>query len=225
VDPGATHLHREERIIQESVRLGFADNGRTKLLQEVPASDPGGVLRGRSFSDRSHGFRPGRGCHNRTAGGSTTSGGERYGSSKATSATVSGLWTTRSWRSILAEKIHDGRFPAPDRRTTPGRISGRLAVPTPRSAAARKVVWFQPVFVQHLPWTGLDQYIEQTLLPVHNQGGHDARRIGRTCGCWQRALPGSNSKETATAGHAPAQADEGPCRRVIRNDPGYRRLR
>ncbi len=44
----------------------------------------------------------------------------------------------------------------------------------------------------------LDQYIEQTLLPVHDQG---ARRTPYRLymRLWQRALTGSNSKETATA--------------------------
>jgi retron-type reverse transcriptase len=46
------------------------------------------------FSDRSHGFRPGRGCHT-ALGRSITNGTGRCGSSRVTSPTVSDLSTIR----------------------------------------------------------------------------------------------------------------------------------
>ena len=42
------------------------------------------------FSDRSHGFRPGRGCHTALTRGGGRSGRERTGSSRATSPTAFG---------------------------------------------------------------------------------------------------------------------------------------
>jgi Reverse transcriptase (RNA-dependent DNA polymerase) len=48
------------------------------------------------FSDRSHGFRPGRGCHTALRE-VPPPGPERTGSSRATSPTASDPWTTRSW--------------------------------------------------------------------------------------------------------------------------------
>ena len=61
------------------------------------------------FSGRSHGFRPGRGCHTACARWQT-SGPGRPGSSRETSPTASGLRTIEIMLSILAEKIHDNRF-------------------------------------------------------------------------------------------------------------------
>ena len=62
------------------------------------------------FSDRSHGFRPGRGCHTALREVATTPGPGLPGSSRETFPTASGAWTIRSCSRILAEKIHDNRF-------------------------------------------------------------------------------------------------------------------
>src|SRR5689334_16383168 len=65
-----------------------------KLLQEVIRSlleayyEP-------QFSGRSHGFRPGRGCHTALEE-SSVSGAERCGSLRAISPVVLGPWTIRS---------------------------------------------------------------------------------------------------------------------------------
>src|SRR4051812_7341489 len=61
MDPGPTCLHRQERVTGKRRPLGLP-TWSDKLLQEVIRSlleayyEP-------QFSDRSHGFRPGRGCH------------------------------------------------------------------------------------------------------------------------------------------------------------------
>ena len=97
-----------------------------KLLQEVIRSlleayyEP-------QFSDHSHGFRPGRGCHTALRE-IQRAGPEQHGSSRVTSPMFRRL-DHFDLQSILAENIHDGRFLRLIDGAAPGGISGGLALP------------------------------------------------------------------------------------------------
>ena len=118
-----------------------------KLLQEVIRSlleayyEP-------QFSDRSHGFRPGRGCHTAL----------REIHAVARNGVVHRGRHLRLFRVFgsFDDAIDPGRghprrpLPAADRRTASGRISGGLALPRdPEWRAARR--HFQSPALQHLP--------------------------------------------------------------------------
>ena len=119
-----------------------------KLLQEVIRSlleayyEP-------QFSGHSHGFRPGRGCH--------TALEEIQRQWRGTVWFIEGDITDcfgsldhSIMRSMLAEKIHDGRFLRLIDGTTSGRISGGLALPRDieRCATGRNP---EPFALQYLP--------------------------------------------------------------------------
>jgi Reverse transcriptase (RNA-dependent DNA polymerase)/Type II intron maturase len=171
------------------------------------------------FSDRSHGFRPGRGCH--------TALSEVVDAWKETHWFVEGD-ISDCFGSLdhdlmirtLAEKIHDGRFL---------RLIGHML------KAGYLEDWRWNATLSGCPQGGIaspvlsniyldrfDQYVEQRLLPEHN---HGQRR---------RANPAYQTVEYALA-RARRHGDRAEAHRLILarrrlpshdpNDPDYRRLR
>jgi group II intron reverse transcriptase/maturase len=222
---------RQERYRWTPVRRTYIDKKGTskkrplglptwsdKLLQEVirllleAYYEP-------QFSEHSHGFRPGRGCH--------TALGE-----------ISHDWTGTVWfvegditdcfgsldhsvmRSILAEKIHDGRLlRLVDGLLQAGYLEDWRYHPTLSGAPQGGVV--SPI-LSNIYLDRLDKFIEQTLLPAHNRG---ARRTPHRpyMRLWQRAWRLEQRGETEAGRALRAQMKTMPSRDP--DDPGYRRLR
>jgi group II intron reverse transcriptase/maturase len=130
------------------------------------------------FSEHSHGFRPGRGCH--------TALQEIIHQWRETVWFIEGDVTDcfgsldhSIMRSILAEKIHDGRF----LRLIEGLLQAgfledwryhRTLSGCPQGGVVSPVL-------SNIYLDRLDTYIEQTLLPAHNRGP-GARPIRLICG-------------------------------------------
>ncbi len=171
------------------------------------------------FSDRSHGFRPGRGCH--------------------TALTeIQRKWTGTAWfiegdisdcfgsldhqilLSILKEKIHDGRFL---------RLIGNLL------KAGYLADWRFNVTLSGSPQGGvvspilsniyldrLDRFVETTLLPTHNRKAR--RKVNPEYhSLKQRAWYLESTGRKAEAGGLRKQYQKLPSQDP--NDPDYRRLR
>ena len=189
-----------------------------KLLQEVIRSlleayyEP-------QFSEHSHGFRPGKGCHTALA-------------------EVSESWRGTTWfiegdisqcfdrldHAVLAFHPRRGHsrqpLPAADRRTAPGRISGGMALP-------RNAEWSatrgrpEPLALQYLPGPAGQVCRDRPSSPS-TTGEPSVSLIGRTCGCTR---PSGNWRQNG-------QREEArPMRRQLQqlpsrdpNDPGFRRL-
>ncbi len=137
-----------------------------KLLQEVIRSlleayyEP-------QFSDRSHGFRPGRGCH--------TALQEIYHHWRGTTWFIEGDITNcfgsldhSIMRSVLAEKIYDERFlRLIDGLLQAGYLEEWRYHETLSGAPQGGVL--SPL-LSNIYLNRLDRYVETTLLPVYNQG-------------------------------------------------------
>jgi group II intron reverse transcriptase/maturase len=188
-----------------------------KLLQEVLRLILEAYYEPR-FSDRSHGFRPGRGCHTALL--------EVYHQWRGTVWFVEGDITDcfgsldhQVMRSILAEKIHDGRFlRLIDGLLRAGYLEDWRYHATLSGCPQGGVV--SPV-LSNIYLDRLDQYIEQTLLPAHNRG---ARRTPYRpyMRLWQRAYrleqQGDRDGGQALRKQMKAMPSRDP------GDPGYRRL-
>jgi group II intron reverse transcriptase/maturase len=171
------------------------------------------------FSDRSHGFRPGRGCH--------TALGEIYHQWHGTVWFIEGDISDcfgsidhSIMVSILAEKIHDGRF----LRLIGGLLRAgyledwryhRTLSGAPQGGVVSPVL-------SNIYLDQLDTYIEQALLPAYNQG--DRRipfrpymRLWRRA--WERERHGDRAGGRQLRGQMKTMPSRDP------HDPGYRRLR
>ena len=171
------------------------------------------------FSDRSHGFRPGRGCH--------TALDEVVQVWKGTHWFIEGDISDcfgsldhQVMLAILAEKIHDGRF----LRLNTGMLKAGYSEDwrwhatlsgSPQGGVASPIL-------SNIYLDRLDQFVEQVLLPEHN---HGTRR---------RPNPAYQAVEYAIArarrhGDREAMRELRPRRRSLPsqdpNDPDYRRLR
>ena len=132
------------------------------------------------FSDRSHGFRPGRGCH--------TALGEIYHQWHGTVWFIEGdisdcSGISRPFDHGIDPGREDSRrpVPAPDRWTAPGRISGGLARPShPQRCAARRCGFTRPL--EYLPGTGWTP-TSNGLCSRPITAETDAHHFVRTCGC------------------------------------------
>ena len=171
------------------------------------------------FSDRSHGFRPGRGCH--------TALGEIYHQWHGTvwfiEGDISDCFGSLDHSimvSILAEKIHDGRF----LRLIGGLLRAgyledwryhRTLSGAPQGGVVSPVL-------SNIYLDRLDTYIEQALLPAYNQG--DRRTPFRPyMRLWRRAWERERCGDRAGGRQLRGQMQTMPSRDP--HDPGYRRLR
>ena len=171
------------------------------------------------FSDRSHGFRPGRGCH--------TALEEIYHGWHGTVWFVEGDITDCFGSldhpvllSILAEKIHDGRF----LRLIGGLLRAgylkdwryhRTLSGCPQGGVVSPVL-------SNIYLDRLDQHIEQTLLPAWNRGTRRTpyRPYMRL---WQQACRLEQRGDREAGALLRRQMKALPSRDPA--DPGYRRLR
>ena len=222
---------RQERYRWTPVRRTYIDKKGTrkkrplglptwsdKLVQEVIRQ----VLEAYyepQFSDRSHGFRPGRGCH--------TALGEIYHQWHGTvwfiEGDISDCFGSLDHSimvSILAEKIHDGRFLR--------LISGLLGAGYledwryHRSLSGAPQGGVVSPVLSNIYLDRLDAYIEQTLLPAYNQG--DRRTPFRPyMRLWRRAWERERRGDRAGGLQLRRQMKTIPSRDP--HDPGYRRLR
>jgi len=170
------------------------------------------------FSDRSHGFRPGRGCH--------TALQEIYHQWRGTVWFIEGDISDcfgsldhSILRSILAEKIHDGRFlRLVDGLLGAGYLEDWRYHQTLSGCPQGGVV--SPV-LSNIYLDRLDQFIEQTLLPAHNRG---ARRtpyrpyMRLWQGAWRLEQRGDREAGRVLREQMKTMPSRDP------DDPGYRRL-
>jgi group II intron reverse transcriptase/maturase len=171
------------------------------------------------LSDRSHGFRPGRGCH--------TALQEIYHQWHGTVWFIEGDITDcfgsldhSITRSILAEKIRDGRFlRLIDGLLQAGYLEDWRYHATLSGCPQGGVV--SPV-LSNIYLDRLDKFIEQTLLPAHNRG---ARRTPYRpyMRLWQRACRLEQHGERQAGSVLRKQMKTMPSRDP--SDPAYRRLR
>ena len=171
------------------------------------------------FSGRSHGFRPGRGCHTALSEVVETWKGTHWFIEGDISDCFGSL-DHEIMIKILAEKIHDGRFLRlishmlkagylEDWRwhaTLSGSPQGGIASPV----------------LSNIYLDRLDQYVEQRLLPEHNLGRR--RRPNRAYQVLEYAIARARRHKDKAEAHRLILAR----RRVPSQDPadpGYRRLR
>jgi group II intron reverse transcriptase/maturase len=171
------------------------------------------------FSDRSHGFRPGRGCHTALDEVVSVWKGTHWFIEGDISDCFGSLDHT-IMGSILAEKIHDGRFlRLVSNMLTAGYLEDWRWHATLSGAPQGGVA--SPV-LSNIYLDRLDTFVEQTLLPEYNRG-----RLRR------------HNSEYRSVDHAIAKAKRHGDRAAVKtlrrqrrtlpsqdpNDPDYRRLR
>ena len=189
-----------------------------KLLQEVIRSlleayyEP-------QFSSRSHGFRPGRGCHSALA--------EIYDSWRGTAWFIEGDISQcfdrldhSIVRSVLAEKIHDNRFlRLIDGLLQAGYLEEWRYHETLSGAPQGGVL--SPL-LSNIYLDRLDKYVETELLPAHNRG--DRRKPYRPYMRIYKTIFGlEKDGQRAQALPLRRQLQRLPSRDP--DDPGFRRLR
>lgn len=172
-----------------------------------------------TFSDRSHGFRPGRGCHTALR-------------------EVAHTWTGTAWFiegdiadcfgsldhdivvGILSEKIRDNRFLRLIRSMlSAGYLEDWIWNATLSGAPRGSVV--SPI-LSNLYLHKLDEFVETVLIPEYTRGDRRARDPGYSRIATQR-FTARQRGNTALAKHLFQQMRTMP--RSDPNDPGYRRLR
>jgi group II intron reverse transcriptase/maturase len=188
-----------------------------KLLQEVLRSIMEAYF-DVQFSDRSHGFRPGRGCHTALS-------------------TIANSWTGTKWYiecdlraafdtidheillQILSEKIHDTRFLALIRRLLQAGYMEEWRYGMTLSGVPQGGV-LSPL-LSNLYLDKLDRFVEQELIPVNNRGNlRRAHQQYRRLMLRAQRLRKRGKVKEARAVYAVARKlpSQDP------NDPDYRRL-
>src|SRR3954465_10677466 len=171
------------------------------------------------FSDRSHGFRPGRGCHTALSEVVETWKGTHWFIEGDISDCFGSL-NHQVMLSILAEKIHDGRFlRLIDHMLQAGYLQDWRWHATLSGAPQGGVA--SPI-LSNIYLDRLDQHVEQRLLPEHNCGR--GRRTNRAYRVTEPAIARAKGHRDGEAVRAltlqrrtlPSQDPD---------DPGYRRLR
>ena len=172
-----------------------------------------------TFSDRSHGFRPGRGCH--TALREVAIGW------KATTwfieadiADCFGSFDHQVMLSILGEEHPRQPVPAADAQHAPSRIPGGLGLerhPQRSSAGRRRVPILSSIYLHKL-----DQFVETVLIPEYTRGTTWAsfRPYERVKSAIKQARGRGDRSQTR---HLRQQLRGLPSRDPF--DPGYRRLK
>jgi group II intron reverse transcriptase/maturase len=171
------------------------------------------------FSDRSHGFRPGRGCH--TALQEIIH--QWHGTVWFVEGDITDCFGSLShsiMRSILAEKIHDGRFlRLIDGLLQAGYLADWRYHATLSGCPQGSVVG--PV-LSNIYLDRLDKYIKETILPAYNRG---ARRTPYRpyMRLWQRAYRLEETGDLEGGRVLRKQMKTMPSRDP--DDPTYQRLR
>jgi group II intron reverse transcriptase/maturase len=171
------------------------------------------------FSDRSHGFRPGRGCHTALREVVEVWKGTHW-FIEGDISNCFGSLDHSIMTSMLAEKIHDGRFlRLVSNMLTAGYLEDWRWHATLSGAPQGGIA--SPV-LSNIYLDRLDTFVEQTLLPEYNRG--DRRRCNRA----YEVVDDQIAK-------ARRQGDRQTARTLVQrrrrlpsqdpNDPAYRRLR
>ena len=171
------------------------------------------------FSDRSHGFRPGRGCHTALSNVTTYWTGTRW----FVEGDIKGCFDNIDHDvllSVLGEKLHDNRFLRLLKYLLKaGYIEdwkyGRTLSGTPQGGVVSPIL-------ANIYLDRLDKFVENVLIPAHTRGS--ARRDNRE---YTRLL-NQAARQRERGNHAEAlqlrkQLQQLPSRDPY--DPGYRRLR
>jgi group II intron reverse transcriptase/maturase len=189
-----------------------------KLLQEVIRSlleayyEP-------QFSDRSHGFRPGRGCHTALAEISETWHGTTWFIEGDIAQCFDRLDHAKL-RSMLAEDIHDGRFlRLIDGLLQAGYLEDWRYHETLSGAPQGGIL--SPL-LSNVYLDRLDRYVETTLLPVLNRGDRRRpylpyQRLHKAA--WKLGRKGERDEARRLRQQLQALPSRDP------NDPGFRRLK
>ena len=192
--------------------------GPDKLLQEVIRM----ILEAYyepQFSDRSHGFRPGRGCHTALSNVTTHWTGVRW----FVEGDIKGCFDNIDHDvllSVLGEKLHDNRFLRLLKYLLKaGYVEdwkyGRTLSGTPQGGVVSPVL-------ANIYLDRLDKYVETVLIPAHTRG--KARRRNPAWG----ALNGQVRYHGRQGHHAQALELRKQMQQLPSGDPydpGYRRLR
>ncbi len=190
-----------------------------KLLQEVMRSILDAYYEPQ-FRDRSHGFRPGRGCHTALRDLFRFWTGTKW----FIEGDIKGCFDNighQALLSILREKIHDGRFlTLVERLLEAGYLERWDYRPTlsgtPQGGIASPVL-------ANIYLDKLDKFVEQTLIPEYTRGAHRRREpeYQRICDQVSRlkkeGADGATLKPLRSKARAISSTDQ--------FDPGYRRLR
>jgi hypothetical protein len=171
------------------------------------------------FSDRSHGFRPGRGCHTALREVVEVWKGTHWFIEGDISDCFGSL-DHQVMTAVLAEKIHDGRFlRLVSNMLTAGYLQDWRWHATLSGAPQGGVA--SPI-LSNIYLDRLDTFVERTLLPEYNHG--DRRRRNRAYEVVDDQIARARRHGDRTAVHTLVQRR----RRLPSqdpNDPNYRRLR
>jgi len=141
---------------------------RDKLLQEVVRSLLDAYYEPQ-FSDSSHGFRPGRGCHTALTTIANTWAGTKW----FIEGDIKGCFDNIDRNvllSILQETIHDNRFlRLVDRLLQAGYVKDWKRHPTLSGTPQGGIV--SPI-LSNVYLDRLDRFVEQTLIPEYTRGSH-----------------------------------------------------
>lgn len=171
------------------------------------------------FSDRSHGFRPGRGCHTALREVANTWTGTTW-FIEGDIADCFGSLDHKVMLSILAEDIHDGRFLRLMRNMLQAGYLEEWTWNATLSGAPQGGV-VSPI-LSNIYLHRLDDYVEKVLIPEYSRGERRARNPAyvRASNALARARQrGDRVEARSLRQQLRAMPSQDP------DDPGYRRLR
>jgi group II intron reverse transcriptase/maturase len=171
------------------------------------------------FSDRSHGFRRGRGCHTALREVADTWTGTAW-FVEGDVADCFGSLDHSIMIGILAEKIHDNRFLRLMRNMLQaGYLEDWKWNATPSGAPQGGVV--SPI-LSNIYLHKLDDFVENTLIPQYTRGGKRTRNTEyeRMRHAYARARKKGDQEKSRELRRRQARLPSVDC-----DDPGYRRLR
>jgi group II intron reverse transcriptase/maturase len=171
------------------------------------------------FSDHSHGFRPGRGCHTALQRVHYTWKGTKW-FIEGDIAACFDSFDHQVLLAILSERIHDNRFlRLIENLLRAGYMEDWRFTPTLSGTPQGGIV--SPILA-NIYLDRLDQFVETTLIPAHNRGETRHRNAA-----YQQVLNARRSAlaagDQATAKLLRRQSQSMPAKDP--NDPGYERLR
>lgn len=224
------HALRDERYVWKPARRVYIERQNStkkrplgiptwgdKLLQEVirllldAYYEP-------QFSDRSHGFRPGRGCHTALTAIRRTWQGTAWFIEGDISRCFDSLDHT-VLMSILAEKLHDNRFLRLMRHLLQAGYLEEWNYHATHSGTPQGGV-VSPLLA-NIYLDRLDQFVSTELLPVHNHG-HRRADNPEYCRVRRQAEREERQGDRGVALKLRKQSQRLPA--VLLNDPGFRRL-
>ena len=171
------------------------------------------------FSDRSHGFRPGRGCHTALSEVARTWTGTRW----FVEGDIKGCFDNidhEVMMSVLGEKLHDNRFLRLLKYLLKAGYMeewryGRTLSGTPQGGVVSPIL-------ANIYLDRLDKYVETVLIPAHTRG-----TVRRRNPAWQ-ALQRQMGAQRDLGNHQLAKTLRRKMQRLPSGDPtdpGFRRLR